>query len=518
MANGEKKIAEEMEKIRTVIANVAKIDTDTKTLKEKWEAYQNIVPIKQDSSDQVTEILKVLMGENYVTIENGNIIFRDEILKIYNNSASNIEKQTNFGRKYTDLITAIKNDKKFEQIVINQDDKEYKQPPQAGQQPTNFDNVKNIILQIYQVNQQSTSDKYSEEEKQRIRNYVNSSQSSKSGLQEFQESMSALKKSIMDNYNASEITILDIAKKYSPSDTRIKKDVLEKLMPTDISKDKAVNIVSKLESIVQQISADNERMKGKFTVARRGGRRRVMRGGSDTEKEKRTTIDREFDNLIKDITTFKGICEMLYKNLSRFTSTNKGNLSNKGEDSIFNKLYEKYLTEKEGKTGTSDFIAANNLINNLKANDVYPDIVLEIDMRDKFVFIAATLFMRIIAIMIIDLIVDRKLVTRMDTALFWYGVTFSSILVLFVLLVNYDSYKLRVIFNYVNFHIGYSTFLAYITQLWIFGGMVYYIMLNINDSIITSATNDEERDRLKHKVQVVSMITWIFLSIGVLIV
>ena len=515
MANGEKKIAEEMEKIRTVIANIAKIDTDTKTLKEKWEAYQNIVPIKQDSSDQVTEILNFLMGENYTKIENDKRVFKEAGLKTYDPTNINQEGLIRFGNKYKELLNEIKKDTTKFKDINTEGATEYNQP-QMNTSSSNFDKVEQIIRHIYQANQQSTSDKYSEEEKLRIRNYVNSSQSSKSGLQEFQESMSALKKSIMDNYNASEITILDIAKKYSPSDTRIKKDVLEKLMPTDISKAKAVNIVSNLELIVQQINADNERMKGKFTVARRGGRRRVMRGGN-IEKEKRESIDKEFGNLIKNIGEFKGICESLYKNLSRFTSTDKGNISNKGEDSIFNKLYETYLTEKEGKTGTNDFIAANNLINNLKANDVYPDIVLEIDMRDKFVFIAATLFMRIIAIMIIDLIVYRKLVTRMDTALFWYGVTFSSILILFVLIVNYDSYKLRVIFNYVNFHIGYSNFLAYITQLWLFGGMVYYIMLNINDSIITSATNDEERDRLKHKVQVVSMITWIFLSIGVLI-
>ena len=443
-------------------------------------------------------------------------VFKESGLNVFSNSSVSTEKLVKFGSKYKELLAAINNDDKFkDNIIITEDVKEYKQP-QQGQESTNFDKVKEIIRQIYMKNQESTSGKYSEEEKQRIRNYVNYSQSSKSGLQEFQESMNALKKNIMDNYNASEITILDIAKKYSASDTRVKKDVLEKLMPTDISKPKEVDIVSKLESIVQQISADNERMKGKFTVARRGGRR-AMRGGTVSETTKRDAINRAFEELIGNIDKFKKICETLYKNISRFTSTDKGNISNKGEDSIFNKLYETYLIEKEGKVGTNDFIASNNLINNLKANDVYPDIVLEIDMRDKFVFIAATLFMRIIAIMIIDLIVNRKLVTRMDTALFWYGVTFSSILILFVLMVNYDSYKLRVIFNYVNFHIGYTNFLAYITQLWIFGGMVYYIMLNINDSIITSATNDEERDRLKHKVQVVSMITWIFLSIGVLI-
>jgi hypothetical protein len=515
MANGEKKIAEEMEKIRTVIANIAKIDTDTKTLKEKWEAYQNIVPIKQDSSDQVTEILKVLMSDDYMQTDNNIRVFKEAGLRVFSSSGVSTDKLVKFGNKYIELLAAIKNDDKFKDINKNPPTT-YNPPSSQNNTSSNFDDVTKFILEVYQANQQSTSGKYSEEEKQRIRNYVNYSQSSKSGLQEFQESMNALKKNIMDNYNASEITILDIAKKYSASDTRVKKDVLEKLMPTDISKPKEVDIVSKLESIVQQISADNERMKGKFTVARRGGRR-AMRGGTVSETTKRDAINRAFEELIGNIDKFKKICETLYKNISRFTSTDKGNISNKGEDSIFNKLYETYLIEKEGKVGTNDFIASNNLINNLKANDVYPDIVLEIDMRDKFVFIAATLFMRIIAIMIIDLIVNRKLVTRMDTALFWYGVTFSSILILFVLMVNYDSYKLRVIFNYVNFHIGYTNFLAYITQLWIFGGMVYYIMLNINDSIITSATNDEERDRLKHKVQVVSMITWIFLSIGVLI-
>jgi hypothetical protein len=162
-------------------------------------------------------------------------------------------------------------------------------------------------------------------------------------------------------------------------------------------------------------------------------------------------------------------------------------------------------------------VASTELINDLKSNDLYPDDVLKIDMRDKFVFIAVTLFIRIISLMIIDFLIDKKIITRMDSSIFWYGVTMTGILILFVLLVNFDSYKLRIIFNYVNFHIGYMTTVSYIFQLWLFGGMIYYIMLKINDDVISSATNDEERARLKHKVQVVSMITWFFLTIGVLL-
>jgi hypothetical protein len=60
-------------------------------------------------------------------------------------------------------------------------------------------------------------------------------------------------------------------------------------------------VLGKLEEIIQLISADNERMKGKYQQ-KRGGRRRIIGGGGeDKPEEKRKNVDKVFTDIIKDI-------------------------------------------------------------------------------------------------------------------------------------------------------------------------------------------------------------------------
>lgn len=313
--------------------------------------------------------------------------------------------------------------------------------------------------------------------------------------------------------------LIEISSKYSNSDSRIKKDILEKLKPKDIAVKSDIDIIESVTTIVDKMIEDHKvhsnitSVTGGASKKKRG--RKVQFGGAPVERD---TILKHFENIKKDIKTLKELSSNLYKKLYNNSPTSEsGNINSRGEDSIFNRLYEKYIEAKDDTTNKGPFVASTELINDLKSNDLYPDDVLKIDMRDKFVFIAVTLFIRIISLMIIEFIIDRKIITRMDSAICWYGITMTALLIIFVFVVNFDLYKLRIIFNYVNFHIGYMTTLSYIFQLWIFGSMIYYIMLKINDDVISSATNDEERARLKHKVQVVSMITWFFLTLGVLV-
>ena len=560
------KIGKDIESVREIIKDIDTLTGEVNKIKSEWTAYSMSVPSKEYGIDEIGFILNELLDTKYIYKKKGenltikgaqnslriglfekiktdeeeknektvndddrikfiekikllNTKIQDKKLKdTYNNiNLANIKGLFNIDAAITPAASVVDATAPANTAIPVASDAD--STPAAPAAATNHKTVTTFINDVKtRYDTSATAGQYTAEEKRKLQGYFSNSENSlQTILARVKTSQDLINTKVESNISK----LIEISSKYAGVDTRIKKDVLEKLKPTDISKGSNIDIINMVNEFVLKFTEDYKIHSTLFIKQsnRGGARKKNIKGGA--------VLDRTFfDNLFKDSNTdsttisknikdLKTIAEALYKGLSRFSNPESGDAS-KGEDSLFNKLFDDYMDTKEDDR-KGEFIASTNLINSMKYNDVYPDEVLKINMRDKFVFVGVTLFLRIISLMIVELIINRKLVTRMDSAIFWYGVIMSSLLIIFVVLVNYDSYKLRIVFNYVNFHIGYSTFVSYILQLWVFGGMVYYIMLNINDSMISSATNDEERARLKHKVQVISMITWIFLTLGVLV-
>jgi hypothetical protein len=207
--------------------------------------------------------------------------------------------------------------------------------------------------------------------------------------------------------------------------------------------------------------------------------------------------------------------KILYDSLQTSSDPTTGTIL-KGSDSIFNILYNKYIVDKEDPN-KGDYLASVELLESLKATELLPDEVLKVTMQDKLVFIFATLFIRLMALSVVEFLIYYKKVTRLDTVVIVFLIVYTILTIGFILSVNFDDYKLRIIFNYVNFHNGFLNATSYITMLWIFGGIIYYIMYNINDTALHTAASDEDRIRLQYKIQVISMISWIFISFSILL-
>jgi hypothetical protein len=554
MASAEIKVEKDIEEVRALIKDIDTIKSEFDKIESIWNAYNKSVPAKNIGDDPLGVILNELLDKKYRYFQNsdGNQFNKDKINENGDNSlrmglfsserqadTSNVagdnirasfkanlklllkqlhslrtkyknKKDTDKENEYTSVINKITTADTDEYATIIDD-----LLTLVAISTTATPNRNTITAFINAAkelhNAGGNADEYTPTERKNIETFF---KQDINGIGPFFKPVTTSQELITTAVKNVLSKLTDIASRYSVLDTRIRTDVLEQLKPKDISASSKITILNNVASIVAKFTEDYKVHMNIRAVSGGGSRRKkiIQRGGADDRNE----ITREFTEAKNNIVLLKTIASDLYKGLNRFSNPEMGD-SSKGEDSIFNKLFEKYMKTKDDTTTGGPFVASTELINDLKSNDLYPDEVLQIDMRDKFIFVAVTLFMRIISLMIIETIIDRKIITRMDTAIFWYGITMTLFIIVFVLLVNFDSYKLRIIFNYVNFHIGYSTTFSYIFQLWIFGGMVYYIMLKINDDVISSASNDEDRARLKHKVQVISMITWFFLSIGVLV-
>jgi len=562
------KANKDVDEIRTLINDIEVVSGEVNKIESIWNAYKQSIPAKNVGDDEIGVLFKKLLSKDYRYVGNGQTFDENIISKEDNNSlkdglfydpktpikykrtidsAQQVDdsKRALFKNTLTELCEKLKliknpaNDKEYLYDALLTKIIDITEPisPEKRAQKLTLQNllpvkftpdqqdktaeknaetaVTNFINEAKQIYDSNVKDdQYTITERKNVAEFFKKSENKLDVfIKPVKTSQEVINKKVTDVVSK----LIEISTKYSNSDSRIKKDILEKLKPKDIAVKSEIDIIERVTTIVDKMVEDHK-VHSNITSVTGGAskkKRVVQFGGAPVERE---TIFRNFEDIKKDINTLKALSSSLYKKLYNNSSTSEsGNINSTGEDSIFNRLYEKYVEAKDDTTNKGPFVASTELINDLKSNDLYPDDVLKIDMRDKFVFIAVTLFIRIISLMIIDFLIDKKIITRMDSSIFWYGVTMTGILILFVLLVNFDSYKLRIIFNYVNFHIGYMTTVSYIFQLWLFGGMIYYIMLKINDDVISSATNDEERARLKHKVQVVSMITWFFLTIGVLL-
>jgi len=246
------------------------------------------------------------------------------------------------------------------------------------------------------------------------------------------------------------------------------------------------------------------------------------KGGADEEtflskiKEKREIIDELFEESIEvEMKKLQSLIDVFITNVKRVKDPSYL-LTLNGQDSIFNKIFNKYLEDRQN-ADKGEYVASNELVEGIKSNKVLPREILKIDFRDKAIFIFVTMFIRLISLSIVNLLIDRGNVKSLASTIIAFLTAYSVLFIVFVLIVNIDTYKLRIIFNYVNMHINSSILFTYPIIVWLFGAAIYYIMMNVNEGEKIVASSDEDRLRLQYKLETLSMILWVFVSILILV-
>lgn len=191
-----------------------------------------------------------------------------------------------------------------------------------------------------------------------------------------------------------------------------------------------------------------------------------------------------------------------------------------GEPSIFVKLYNQYIDRRE-KEG-NDYNATEELVGALESNNLLPMKVLGINTIDKVIFIFVTLFIRLAALYITQVIIERvEAVDRMLYAISIFIGIYILLFLFFVLMVNLDEYRLRIIFNYVNFHANRARVIMHIGSLIAFMFIIFMIISNINSFPIPEISkitiSQDDRIQLTYRLEVLTMIVWIFLVMTVII-
>jgi len=218
-----------------------------------------------------------------------------------------------------------------------------------------------------------------------------------------------------------------------------------------------------------------------------------------------------------------------------------------GFNSIYNNIWNDYVKETKkvkAKGVTIDSLKQDNrLYDRFKMNGLDPQDVLKINFQDKVIFICIILIIRTFAMVLIEFLIEYNIVSTMRRGLIIYSFIYLLLIIFSILLINYDSYKLRIIVNYLNLHINSSNIFFHVLLFILFIGLIL-IIINDNDNGLKSIDNmfnytyiykyiyeaaeksketsdllltQKEKLKLQYRMDIITMIIFIFSSLLILI-
>jgi hypothetical protein len=304
-----------------------------------------------------------------------------------------------------------------------------------------------------------------------------------------------------------------------------------------------VNEETEVNKLLTRNSDDKKRLET-LSKQQRGGEKK----SNKYYEEKYTDIkvlNNKIANFIKKIKEVEGI-EDSSDPFEKKNTTMFGDAS-EGVTSIYKNIWNDYVkdTKKTKSKGTTveNLKIDNRLYERFKENDLDPNDVLKVSFQDKVIFICIILIIRTFAIVFIEFLIEYNIVSTLYRGIVVYLVIYIFLIICCVLLINYDSYKLRILVNYLNLHINSSNIFFHILLFILFIGLILIIINNndLNNMDIDNVLNytyiykyiyeiaekskpmsdlilsQKEKVKLQYRLDIITMIIFIFSSLLILI-
>jgi hypothetical protein len=221
------------------------------------------------------------------------------------------------------------------------------------------------------------------------------------------------------------------------------------------------------------------------------------------------------ENVIKGVESV--LTDIVLELMKMYTRRINPTMSVFTSDSLFNRILNDYLSNRNE---TNEAEMRDRFMSQLETNNLIPSKVLEVTQLDKIIFIFVTLFLRILCGSIVVSLIERGIIKSMTWAVAGYLILYTLILVAFVSIVNLDMYRMRIVFNYVNFHANAGKVYMHVLLLYILGILIYIIMSRINlpvRNVTPKAISDNEKLRLIMRFQILTGILWVVLAIAIVL-
>ena len=257
---------------------------------------------------------------------------------------------------------------------------------------------------------------------------------------------------------------------------------------------------------------------------RRGGENKnneiVYKGGGIEEikkniNEKKKAILDDLNNISTKLKKFKA-----NKETNKNAETKMASIGFLDEDgsNVFDRLMTTYDDNIKNKNMPYE-VARNLFYSKAKNLNLDPTEELKITQNDKIVFCVIVYIIRLISLFICSILIDNNKFTALTSMLKSYVLWYIVILLIFVVIINIDAFKLRILINYLNMHVNSFGIIVHIILMLIFVYLIYLLTINIlgNDQPELELS-ENEKIKLKYKLELLTAIIFIFICILVFII
>ena len=493
---------------KNLIAQLESENTKTDTKKPEINAAnEQLRKLHEENKSIYRELI------NYIKLETHNIF------KIVEETAENIKKGSG-------------DDKKGE-------DKKDKKEGEKGYQ-THVENFKTTIYyEIININNTPSTDHYAR---------INDNNNEKIELNERKKVLAAMK-DLLDKQLSKLKGIIDelVATNKQEYIEQIKeiKAIFKDYEKEKEYKDSITSLIVAEETEIEKLLAINaEQSKTLNSIKQQGGEKKSNKHYEDKYKAIKDLNDK-IENLKKIIKENEGIEDdgdpFEKKGNSMMLNANDGIIS------IYKNIWNDYLkeTKKSGAKGiTIDNLKQDDrLYQRFNVNNLDPFKVLKVSFQDKIIFICIILIIRTFAMVLIEFLIEYNIISTLYRGILVYSLLYILLIVLSVIVINYDSYKLRIIVNYLNLHINSSNIYFHVLLFVLFIGLIL-IIINNNENSLNSIDNifnytyiykyiyeiaeksketsdlrlsQKEKMKLQYRMDIITMIVFIFSSLLILI-
>jgi hypothetical protein len=466
----------------------------------------------------------------------------EQLRKLHEDNKSIYRELINYIKLETHNIFKIV-DEEAELIKKGNDDKKDKKDDKKGGEKEYQKHVENfkttIYYEIININNTPSTDHYAR---------INDNNNEKIELNERKKLLATMKdlldkqlsklKSIIDN-------LIDTSKlEYTEQIKEIRK-IFKDYEKEKEYKDSITTLIVGEEAEIEKLLAINaEQSKTLNSIKQQGGEKQSNKYYEDKYKDIKALIVK-IDDLKKIIKENEGIEDDgdPFEKKGNSTMLN----ANDGIISIYKNIWNDYLkeTKKSAAKGiTIDTLKQDDrLYQRFNANNLDPFEVLKISFQDKIIFICIILIIRTFAMVLIEFLIEYNIISTLYRGILVYSLLYILLIILSVIVINYDSYKLRIIVNYLNLHINSSNIYFHIMLFVLFIGLIL-IIINNNENSLNSIDNifnytyiykyiyeiaekskdtsdlrlsQKEKMKLQYRMDIITMIVFIFSSLLILI-
>jgi hypothetical protein len=240
----------------------------------------------------------------------------------------------------------------------------------------------------------------------------------------------------------------------------------------------------------------------------------------DINDLKNLIIDDEI--LLKSIKHIKEFLEKIQKKIKKRNTTSISRVVATGDGtdftspSMYSKLWNKYLEDVNDEDKLLEE-TQENLYNKIQLNNLDPSKALKLTKDDKIIFIIIIVILRQIALAITESLIDNGVITNILQALTCYVIVYICIIVIITIIINFDDYKLRIMFNFFNMHINSN---GLFVHNFLVIGLIYilYYLSQIMDqgtpNTKTVIITDIEKLKLNYKLELITMAVFVFVAVA----